>query len=148
MNKRAPIKPRSVSLFPIDLETRLNHEKGYRDLFLERKSMFNGHSSMRASHPNLKSSSSLPLTTTTTTTKSKTRIESTMLNKTYRLPKCDPDLMLLPNIGFLSSAKGYKSFFNKTRRDVRTSLDEHKQRIHHQTPNAEIFQLNLRENDS
>ena len=137
MNKRAPIKPRSVSLFPLDLETRLSHEKGYRDLFLERKS---GNSSMRASHPSLKSSS-LPLT------KSKTRIESTMLNKTYRLPKCDPDLMLLPNIGFLSSAKGYKSFFNKTRRDVRTSLDEHKQKIPHQPPNAEIFHLNLKEDD-
>lgn len=144
MNKRAAIKPRSVSLFPIDLETRLNHEKGYRDLFLERKSMLSGgHSSMRASHPSLNTSSSLPLTT-----KSKTRIESTMLNKTYRLPKCDPDLMLLPNIGFLSSAKGYKSFFNKTRRDVRTSLDEHKQKIHHHhPPNAEIFHLNLKEDD-
>lgn len=112
-------KPRSVSLLPINLDF-LGHsrEKGYREMFLERKSLLNESNLNMSKKKNFSASSTKPrMSKSNDFSNNETNVidreqTATTTKKNYRLSKLDffdiPPLQL--------DSKGYKSIFHKTRK--------------------------------
>ena len=106
--QKSLIKPRSISVLPINLDYLGSRtEKGYREMFIERKSLLNQTSLKMDSKPPRKMSKSNDYVDIEATNSATTR------KKTYRLSKID--FFDIPPLE-IETSKGYKNIFNKTRK--------------------------------